>query len=556
MTCLLIPWAAAAQGAPEAGPAADGAQAAAVPDTIPLTIANDSDRGGEVYLYVLGEQNGQQGYADAQGTFHPWPDAGEQPEPAPDASIAGPSQGGSKTIQMPKLSGRVYFSYGQKMTFQVVLDGRLVQPAVQNPSDPNRDIMFNWTEYTLNDSGLWINSTQVDFFSAPYQTGLRTSDGEVLHTGMLKENGFSNVVDALAGTPGWDGLAQTSGDGSVLRVMSPGHAIGTGQISSDVIDSYVDQVWSRYSGATMTVVPYSYEPDTKFFGTVSGGTMTFTDQSGAQVATFPKPSAESIFGCAGDLAAPNNDVGAIARTLCAGFHRSTLLEGDVHPGPSKDVFYQHEKTNYYGKYIHQQMANGQAYAFAFDDVENQESLVHDGNPTEAFIQLDPFAGAATPIAGTSGGGDNGGGDNGGDDGGDDGNPPGTALPEGTGTILASNDMCVDVPWADASEGNPIQIVNCSGNDAQTWTRSGGTISALGMCLDVAGGGTADGTAVQLWTCNDTGAQEWTYDAGSKHLVNPQSDKCLTVKDGTMQDGQKLEIRACSGAAEQSWTFGA
>ena len=399
-TCLVVPWAASAQGNPNSETAE--APTAAAADSIPLTITNDSDRGDQVYLYILGERDGEMGYADASGTFHPWPDAGSTPEPAPDASIVGPAQGESTTIELPQLSGRVYFSYGQKMEFQIVLDGRLVQPAVHAEGDPNRDIMFAWTEYTLNDAGLWINSTQVDFFSAPYQTGLRTSDGDVLHTGMLKPNGFQNVVDALSQTPGWDGLVQHAADGSVLRVMAPGHAIGTGQISPDVVSSYVDEVWSHYTGTTMTVVPYGYDPDTKFYGTVSDGVMNFTDGSGAHVTSFDKPSAESIFGCAGDLAAPNDDIGAIARTLCAGFHRSTLLLDTTHPGPSPDTFYEDERTDYYAKYIHEQMANGRAYAFAFDDVEAQESLVHDGNPTEAFMQLDPFSGTATPIDGNAG----------------------------------------------------------------------------------------------------------------------------------------------------------
>ncbi|GAA1863835.1 beta-1,3-glucanase family protein [Myceligenerans crystallogenes] len=534
VACLVVPWATAAHGAPEAE-----AAAAAVPATIPLTVTNNSDRGDQVYLYILGERNGDMGYSDASGTFHPWPDAGTTPSPAPDASIAGPARGQSKTIQLPKLSGRVYFSYGQKMTFQVVLDGRLVQPAVQNPSDPNRNIMFNWTEYTLNDSGLWINSTQVDFFSAPYQTGLKTSSGEVRSTGMLKPNGFQNVVNSLNGQSGWSDLEHTASNGSVLRVMSPGHAIGEGKISAGVMQAYVDAVWSKYSSATMTVVPYANEPARKFFGRVSGNTMTFTNTSGAQVASFNKPSAASIFGCAGDLPAPNNDIGAISRTLCAGLNRSTLLLGETHPGPSKDTFYQDSRTNYYAKYVHQQMADGKAYAFAFDDVEAQESLVHDGNPTAAYIQLDPFAGTATPISGSGGGTTT---------------PPATSLPQGTGAIKAANGMCVDVPWADATDGNQVQIVNCTYNTAQTWTRSGNTISALGKCLDVAGAGTADGTKVQLWTCNGTGAQKWTYDSGSQQLKNSGSGKCLAVVGGTLQDGQKLEIRTCSTAQAQRWTF--
>ncbi|WP_125776063.1 glycoside hydrolase family 64 protein [Antribacter gilvus] len=510
--------------------------ATAVPSTIPLTITNDSGRAGPVYVYVLGETGGRLGWADASGTFHPWPTVGATPVNAPDAAIVGPTNGQSTTIQLPKLSGRVYFSYGSKLVFKVVNDGRLVQPAVQNPSDPNRNILFNWTEYTLNDSGLWINSTQVDFFSAPYQTGLRKADGTVLSTGMLKPDGYPAVVNALAGTPGWSNLAQRAPDGSLLRVMSPGHGVGTGQIASNVMSGYVDRVWSKYSTETLTVAPYSYEPGKQFFGRVQNGVMSFTNTSGTFVTSFPKPSSDSIFGCYRDLHAPNNDVGAIARTLCAGFNRTTLLLGTVHPGTNTSNFYQDATTNYYAKYVHQQMANGKAYAFAFDDVMAQESLVHDGNPTAAYIKLDPFSGTATPISGSGGGG-------------------GASLPQGTGPVRASNGMCVDVPWADPFDGNPLQIVSCSGNAAQTWTRTGTTLWALGKCMDVSGGSTADGAAVQLWTCNSTGAQSWTYQASTQALVNPQSGKCLAAVGGTpLRDGQRLEIRTCNGAAQQRWTF--
>ncbi|MGW0763392.1 hypothetical protein ACWD1Y_44240, partial [Streptomyces sp. NPDC002814] len=49
--------------------------AQAVPDTIPLNITNNSGRGEPVYVYNLGTllTTGQQGWADANGTFHAWP---------------------------------------------------------------------------------------------------------------------------------------------------------------------------------------------------------------------------------------------------------------------------------------------------------------------------------------------------------------------------------------------------------------------------------------------------------------------------------------------------
>src|SRR3954447_6348177 len=227
---------------------ADRPADAAVPATIPLTITNNSGRDDAVYIYNLGTNltTGQQGWADASGTFHAWPAGGNPPTPAPDASIAGPANGQSVTIQMPKFSGRVYFSYGQKLVFQLTTGG-LVQPAVQNPSDPNRNILFHWSEYTLNDGGLWINSTQVDMVSAPYAVSVTAADGSTKTTGHLKAGGYNAVYNGLRNAPGgWGGLIQTAPDGSVLRALSPLYGVETGALPAGAIDDYINRVWSKY----------------------------------------------------------------------------------------------------------------------------------------------------------------------------------------------------------------------------------------------------------------------------------------------------------------------
>ncbi|WP_443032087.1 glycoside hydrolase family 64 protein [Streptomyces sp. CA-210063] len=371
-----------------------GSQAqAAVPTTIPLTISNNSGRGDQVYVYNIGTllTTGQQGWADANGTFHAWPAGGNPPTDAPDASIAGPANGQTMTLRMPKFSGRVYFSYGQKLVFKLTTGG-LVQPAVQNPSDPNRNILFNWTEYTLNDSGLWINSTQVDMFSAPYAVGVKAANGTVKNTGHLKPGGYNGFFNALRGQPGgWANLIQTRSDGTVLRALAPGHGIAAGAMPASVMDDYINRVWQKYSTSTLTVTPFGDQPNTKYYGRVSGNVMTFTTTSGAVVTTFQKPDADSIFGCYKRLDAPNDLVrGPISRTLCAGFNRSTLLTNPNQPDPSSSGFYADVVTNHYARKIHAQMADGKAYAFAFDDVGNHESLVHDGDPQQAYITLDPL----------------------------------------------------------------------------------------------------------------------------------------------------------------------
>jgi hypothetical protein len=369
------------------------APAEAVPITIPLKISNNSGRTDPVYIYNLGTllSTGQQGWADAAGNFHPWPAGGNPPTPAPDASITGPANGQSITIRMPKFSGRVYFSYGQKLVFKLTTGG-LVQPAVQNPSDPNRNILFNWTEYTLNDSGLWINSTQVDMFSAPYAVGVQLANGTTKNTGHLKSGGYNGFYNALRGQPGgWANLIQTRSDGTILRALAPTYGVETGLLPASVMDDYVNRVWTKYGSQTLTVTPFTDQPNTKYFGRVSGNVMNFTNSSGAVVTSFQKPDSASIFGCYKFLDAPNDLVrGPISRTLCAGYNRSTLLVNPNQPDTSSANFYTDVVTNHYARKIHAQMADGKAYAFAFDDVGNYESLVHDGDPQQAYITLDPF----------------------------------------------------------------------------------------------------------------------------------------------------------------------
>ncbi|WP_229859037.1 glycoside hydrolase family 64 protein, partial [Streptomyces anandii] len=323
--------------------------------------------------------------------FHPWPAGGNPPTPAPDASIPGPAAGQSTTIRIPKFSGRIYFSYGQKLVFKLTTGG-LVQPAVQNPSDPNRNILFNWSEFTYDDSGLWINSTQVDMFSVPYAVGVQRADGSTVSTGHLKSGGYNGVFGALrAQSGGWGGLIQTRSDGTVLRALSPGHGLETGALPGGVLDDYINRVWQKYASTTLTVTPFADRPGTKYYGRVSGSVMNFTNSSGAVVTSFQKPDADSVFGCHKLLDAPNDQVrGPISRTLCAGFNRSTLLVNPDQPDTSASGFYQDPVTNHYARIIHERMADSRAYAFAFDDVGNHESLVHDGAPLQGYLTLDPL----------------------------------------------------------------------------------------------------------------------------------------------------------------------
>jgi len=129
----------------------------------------------------------------------------------------------------------------------------------------------------------------------------------------------------------------------------------------------------------------------------------------------------------------------------------------------------------------------------------------------------------------------------------------TAPPTPTGAITGLGGKCVDIAAAATANGTAIQLFDCNGSAAQTWTRApDGSVQALGKCMDLTAAGTANGTKVQLFDCNGTAAQQWTYTAGHD-LVNPGSGRCLDATGPSSANGTRLQIWDCSGASNQKWT---
>ena len=360
-------------------------------DLLPVTVSNKTGRNETVFLYVLGVNlaSGKLGYVNAAGAFTAWTGGATVPAPAPDVSI--PLTGSSTTIKIPRgLSGRLYMSFGQKLDFRLTTDG-LVQPAPWAGGDPNHDILFDWSEFTLDAGGLFLNSSQVDMFAVPHIVSVTGSSGAVTSTGELKSGGRQRVIDAIKASPDFAKSVVTRTDGTVLRVLAPGKAADAGLMSPTYLDSAIASAWNAYQNKNLTVVPFSDQPDQKFTGRTSGEVLSFTDGAGKVVASFTRPSTANVWGCDGALGAPNDQVvGPIARTLCAALQRGTLGTLDTQPGGTAADFYRSDPVNLYAKVIHENMVDGKAYGFAFDDVQAQESLVHSGDPRAAGIVMTPF----------------------------------------------------------------------------------------------------------------------------------------------------------------------
>lgn len=358
--------------------------------TLPVTVKNSTGSSGAVYLYVLGTDlsSGRLGYVDAKGRFHAWPAASGTPKAAPDVSIRGPRSGSTGTLRIPKgISGRLYYSVGSKLSLKLVRNAlgvtSLVQPAPWVTSDPNHAKLLDWTEFTYN-GGLWINSTQVDQFALPTTVTVKGSSG-TRTTGRLVSGGRQRVIKAMKASAATARLVVTGSGGRVVRVLAPGHATRSGLLSATHLKSAIDAAWKRAASKALKVRPFADQPG--YTGRTVGSRLVFT-RAGVRVASFAKPSSVDVFECAGELAAPNDlVVGPIARTLCAALNRGTLTSGKTEPVATPSSYYRTGRFNPYAKAVHAAMADGKAYAFAFDDVAHQESLVHDAAPTSVTITL-------------------------------------------------------------------------------------------------------------------------------------------------------------------------
>ncbi|MEV5895807.1 RICIN domain-containing protein [Nonomuraea fuscirosea] len=124
---------------------------------------------------------------------------------------------------------------------------------------------------------------------------------------------------------------------------------------------------------------------------------------------------------------------------------------------------------------------------------------------------------------------------------------------GGGRISGYGGKCVDVAGAATANGTPVQLWDCNGTGAQSWSwDSDGSVRALGKCMDVTAGATGNGAQVQLYDCNGTGAQRWTFNSGTGQIVNPQSGRCLDATGPSSANGTRLQIWDCAGSDNQRW----
>jgi hypothetical protein len=402
LAALALPAAAATLVTEERGPRVRLRPAASADTASTLAIGLVNNTGNDtVYAYVTGQAIDNNNAlmlleADGQTPYYPSsPSSTNQPVPVNCAIGLNASGGAARSITIPHLAGaRIWFSIGSPLTFQLNPGPALVEPSVTNPSDPNVDLQWDFAELTYNSAQLFANISMVDFVCIPIGLSLTDSSGGQQTAEGLPGGGLDTVCSGLsaqtsADGQGWDQLIVTNG-GQNLRALSPTNGIVMNSaLFSGYYDSYVNQVWSMYSSATLSV-------DTQAsFGTVtgqvSGGALTFSG-----VGSFGPPAAADIFGCNSGPFSPagmSAEMLAILPRLAAAFNRSTLLIDSSQPdGENPSDYYSNAITNHYARIVHATSQDHRGYAFPYDDVAptggtDQSGAVSSGSPSLLTVTL-------------------------------------------------------------------------------------------------------------------------------------------------------------------------
>ncbi|RYF30091.1 MAG: hypothetical protein EOO38_32685, partial [Cytophagaceae bacterium] len=129
-----------------------------------------------------------------------------------------------------------------------------------------------------------------------------------------------------------------------------------------------------------------------------------------------------------------------------------------------------------------------------------------------------------------------------------------ALSAATGTLTLNkkSSFCVDVRSASTSNGTAVQIYQCNGTGAQTWTQTGTTLRALGKCLTVSGN-PSSGSKLVLSDCV-SGQDAQQFNISSNAITMANHALCMDVTNSVVANSTQLQVWACDSAnTNQQWT---
>ncbi|MGB8450840.1 MAG: beta-1,3-glucanase family protein [Anaerocolumna sp.] len=229
-------------------------------------------------------------------------------------------------------SGRMYLSIGSPCYIKTY-DNGFAGPDINNPTDPNNDVYWDFVEFTLDAGGYHGNTTRVDAFGFPITHRLICADGYDRTVGETESRAdlFAEYLNEVPDE--FKTLVQAP-----YRIVAPCKGgFKTGGPYGDYFDRYVDQVWHEATA---------------------------------------KPTTQDIFLGINAAADP---------AVCAALNRGVYMD-PAHRGDG-DYFYQITPSNFYSKFWHDHSIDGLSYGFCYDDVNNFAAYLEHNDPMSLIVTV-------------------------------------------------------------------------------------------------------------------------------------------------------------------------
>jgi len=294
-----------------------------------------------------------------------------------------------KSITVPQiLSARIYLSVGSPMYIQAV--GNPVYgytgPNIDNPSDPNINVTFDFVEVNVNASNFYGNTTRVDQFGIPLRLELKGQGGYDQTVGET-ETRAALFQEFVAQVPQpFQSLAQVQ---APYRIIAPAHgSFGAGGAQGTYLDSYIQSIWNQYRSQSLVFT----DAQGTFTGHVVGNQFVFTDGQGTYYINNVPTTQEVLLGNGVFNDASNAAPGVptakqlqIQAQLDAALNRHVAENGSEWTTAAD--FYNSAPTNSYSAFWHAHAINKLTYGFPYDDVSGFSSSLVGSNPTIATITV-------------------------------------------------------------------------------------------------------------------------------------------------------------------------
>jgi hypothetical protein len=231
-------------------------------------------------------------------------------------------------VNMPKItSGRMFLSVGTPLYIKTYDDG-FAGPDINNTTDPNRNIYFDFVEFTVDATGYHGNTTRVDAFGFPIQHRLVSLSGA-----------YDQTVGELES-----------------------------ETRAGIFTKYQNEVPAAFKSLATDQAPYRIIAPIHGSFKAGGANANY-------FAGYSSYNTQDILRCDGALT---------DAATAAAINRHVFTTSNWN---NVSTYYNAAPANYYAKFWHDHSISGLAYGFPYDDVNGQAAYLEVGDPKGLIIRV-------------------------------------------------------------------------------------------------------------------------------------------------------------------------